>query len=56
MSTDNNENKKCSQQKITEREKEIIEKQKKIQLQHEAEVNRLEQIAKNKKNKRSKNC
>jgi len=43
MSTDNNGNKKCNQEKITDKEKNIMEREKKRQLQCEAEIYLLEQ-------------
>jgi len=48
MSSHNNGNKKCSQDKITDNEKNIMEREKKRQFQQNAEMNRLEQIAKKK--------
>ncbi len=48
MSSHNNGNKKCSKDKITDNEKNIMEREKKRQFQQNAEMNRLEQIAKKK--------
>jgi len=43
MSSHNNGNKKCNQEKITDKEKNIMEREKKRQFQCEAEISQLEQ-------------